>query len=134
LTVALSDDHCAANVNEKRRVVRSGAYIQHGRIAGVLEPFRTIGDIDMKGRDMKNWVIATPEIRQSELLVGRSVLVIATDGVWCVLNNQRTMALAMRELGIHGGKPSAESAVHAIIHEARVFGSCDDISVVVVSV
>ncbi|KAI9989176.1 hypothetical protein PInf_019315 [Phytophthora infestans] len=130
-TLALSDDHCAANVKERMRALNSGAYIQNKRIAGVLEPFRTIGDIDLKGPNMKNWVIATPEIRQSELLIGRSILVIATDGVWTVLNNNRTMAHAVKELG---ARQSAESAAHAIVKEAREFGSCDDVTVIVVSV
>ncbi|EGZ24194.1 hypothetical protein PHYSODRAFT_284874 [Phytophthora sojae] len=133
-TAALSEDHCAANIKERMRALRSGAYIQNNRIAGVLEPFRTIGDIDMKGPDMKNWVIPTPEIRQSELLVGRSMLVIATDGVWSVLNNNRTMALVLKELGANGARPSAESAAQAIVKEAREFGSSDDITVIVVSV
>ncbi|ETI39936.1 hypothetical protein F441_14420 [Phytophthora nicotianae CJ01A1] len=132
-TIALSDDHCAANVKERMRALNSGAYIQNKRIAGVLEPFRTIGDIDMKGPDMKNWVIPTPEIRRSELLVGRSILVIATDGVWTVLNNNRTMALAIKELGTNR-RASAESAAQAIVKEAREFGSSDDITVTVVSV
>ncbi|KAG7391552.1 hypothetical protein PHYPSEUDO_004622 [Phytophthora pseudosyringae] len=131
---ALSEDHCAGNMKERMRALRSGAYIQNNRIAGVLEPFRTIGDIDVKGPDMKNWVIPTPEIRQSELLVGRSTFVIATDGVWTVLNNNRTMALAVKELGANGARPSAESAAQAIVKEAREFGSCDDVTVIVVSV
>jgi serine/threonine protein phosphatase PrpC len=133
-TFALSEDHCAGNMKERVRAVRSGAFIQNNRIAGVLEPFRTIGDIDMKGPGMKNWVIPTPEIRQSELLVGRSILVIATDGVWCVLNNNRAMALAVKELGASGTRPSAEAAAQAIVAEARELGSCDDITVIVVSV
>ncbi|KAG1699429.1 hypothetical protein DVH05_012844 [Phytophthora capsici] len=132
MTFALSEDHCAANTKERMRALRSGAYIQNNRIAGVLEPFRTIGDIDVKGPDMKDWVIPTPEIHQSELLVGRSILVIATDGVWTVLNNNRAMAHAVKEL--NGGRSSAESAAQAIIKEAREFGSSDDITVVVVSV
>lgn len=133
-TFALSEDHCAGNAKERMRALQSGAYIQGNRIAGVLEPFRTIGDIDMKGPDMKNWVIATPEIRQSELLIGRSTLVIATDGVWTVLNNKRTMALVTKELGAKGARSSAESAAQTIVKEAREFGSCDDITVIVVAV
>ncbi|GMG14996.1 unnamed protein product [Phytophthora fragariaefolia] len=132
--VALSEDHCAGNVKERMRALRSGAFIQNRRIAGVLEPFRTIGDIDMKGPDMKNWVIPSPEIRQSELLVGRTILVIATDGVWSVLNNNRTMALVAKEFGAHGSRPSAEAAAQAIVKEAREFGSSDDVTVIVVSV
>ncbi|KAE9009208.1 hypothetical protein PF005_g11719 [Phytophthora fragariae] len=133
-TVALSEDHCAGNAKERMRALRSGAFIQNNRIAGVLEPFRTIGDIDTKGPDMKNWVIPTPEIRQSELLVGRSLLVIATDGVWSVLSNNRTMALVVKEFGANGAPPSAESAAQAIAKEARECGSSDDITVIVVSV
>ncbi|EEY58789.1 uncharacterized protein PITG_22283 [Phytophthora infestans T30-4] len=80
--VALSEDHCASNEKEMARALRSGANILGNRIAGILQPFRVIGDADLKGPDKKDWVIPTPEIHQSELLVGRSILVIASDGVW----------------------------------------------------
>ncbi|CEG37646.1 integrin-linked kinase-associated serine threonine phosphatase 2c isoform x1 [Plasmopara halstedii] len=133
-TFALSEDHCANNAKERMRALSSGADIQNKRIAGVLEPFRTIGDIDMKGQFMKNWVIATPEIHRSELLVGRSTFVIATDGVWAVLNNDCTMALALRKHDDDEMKWSAKSSAQAIIKKARELGSCDDITVIIVSV
>ncbi|CAI5743174.1 unnamed protein product [Hyaloperonospora brassicae] len=133
-TLALSRDHCASNRKERERVLRSGAFISGDRIGGVLEPFRTIGDIDMKGRDMKNWVIATPEIHQSDLLVGRSTLVIATDGVWTVLNNSQTMALVLENLGGKKAAACAKSAARAVVEKARELGSCDDITVIVISV
>ena len=88
----------------------------------------------MKGSDMKNWVIATPEIHQSDLLVGRSTLVIATDGVWTVLNNRQTMALVLENLGGKKAAASAKSAARAVVEKARELGSCDDITVIVISV
>ncbi|KAF4128351.1 Protein phosphatase 2C [Phytophthora infestans] len=129
--VALSEDHCASNEKEMARALRSGATIEDNRIAGILQPFRVIGDADLKGPDKKDWVIPTPEIHQSELLVGRSILVIASDGVWTVLDSDCVMELAFKEIGANG---SAKSAAEAIVGEAVKKDSEDDISVIVVSV
>lgn len=125
---ALSEDHCEANTKEKQRVLASGAYIEYGRIGGVLEPFRSIGDIDMKEREMDGWVIATPEIKKTRLLLGRSTLVMATDGVWGSLVNQKVMAIARK----FPNDPQA--AADAIVTAAREAGSLDDIAVVVTKV
>ncbi|KAI9985618.1 hypothetical protein PInf_005003 [Phytophthora infestans] len=129
--VALSKDHCASNEKEMARALRSGATIEDNRIAGILQPFRVIGDADLKGPDKKDWVIPTPEIHQSELLVGRSILVIASDGVWTILDNDCVMKLAFKEIQANG---SAKSAAEAIVGEAVKKDSEDDISVIVVSV
>lgn len=126
--VALSEDHCEANAKEKARVLASGAFIEYGRVGGVLEPFRSIGDIDMKEREMAGWVIATPEIKQTRLALGRSTLVLATDGVWGSLVNQKVMAIARQ----HTTNPQA--AANAILSAARAAGSMDDIAVMVAHV
>lgn len=125
---ALSEDHCEANTKEKLRVLASGAYIEYGRIGGVLEPFRSIGDIDMKESEMDGWVIATPEIKKTRLLLGRSTMILATDGVWGSLVNQKVMAIARKFPN------DLQAAADAIVTAAREAGSLDDIAVVVVTV
>ncbi|EEY64127.1 uncharacterized protein PITG_02656 [Phytophthora infestans T30-4] len=129
-TVALSEDHCVHNAKEKALALRRGAAIWDGRIAGILQPFRAFGNIHLKGPDRKNWVIATPEIHQSELLIGRSIFVIATDGVWGTMNNERAMKIAVEELGANG---SAQSSANAIA-DAASRQTNDDVTVIVVSV
>uniref|UniRef100_K3X688 PPM-type phosphatase domain-containing protein n=1 Tax=Globisporangium ultimum (strain ATCC 200006 / CBS 805.95 / DAOM BR144) TaxID=431595 RepID=K3X688_GLOUD len=125
---ALSEDHCEENKKEKERVLKSGAFIEYGRIGGVLEPFRSIGDIDMKEKEMEGWVIATPEIKKSRLLVGRSTLILATDGVWGSLENQKVMTIARK----FSNDPQA--AADAILEASRDAGSLDDIGIIVVKV
>ncbi|DBA04515.1 TPA: hypothetical protein N0F65_011063 [Lagenidium giganteum] len=127
--IALSDDHCARNRSEKLRALEAGAYIQNNRIAGVLEPFRSLGDIDVKTKSMKNWVIATPEIRKTPLAVGCSTLLLATDGVWGVLTNEVAMEIVQTELEANRG---AARAARAVVDKARERGSQDDITAIVV--
>lgn len=135
--MALSTDHCASNPIEKVRICENGGVVRFGRVAGLLEPSRSIGDIDMKEPEMKNWVIATPEIRRRELAVGRSLLILATDGVWGVLSNEKVMKIALEALAVPRGKrrkganSAANNAVRAIVEAARQRGSIDDISVIV---
>ncbi|KAF1323419.1 Protein phosphatase, partial [Globisporangium splendens] len=125
---ALSEDHCEENKKEKERVLKSGAFIEFGRIGGVLEPFRSIGDIDMKEKEMEGWVIATPEIKRSRLLVGRSTMILATDGVWGSLENQKVMAIARKF------SDNPQAAADAILEASRDAGSLDDIGIIVVKV
>jgi serine/threonine protein phosphatase PrpC len=135
--IALSTDHCASNRVEKMRICENGGYVRYGRVAGLLEPSRSIGDIDMKEPEMKNWVIATPEIRRRTLAVGRSLLILATDGVWSVLPNDKVMTVALEALSAprtkrrKGTNTATENAVRAIVEAARRKGSVDDVTVIV---
>lgn len=135
--VAITEDHCATNSNEKLRVVRRGGSFTHGRVAGVMEPTRSLGDIDMKTKDMRGWIIATPEIFERNLLAGQTTLVLATDGVWGVLENEQVMQIAQRRLADASSEDSensaAETAAQAIVQAAQRAGSLDDITAIVVS-
>lgn len=134
--IPLSTDHCASNPGEKMRIVQNGGYVRYGRVAGLLEPSRSIGDTDMKEPEMKNWVLSTPDVRRSDLAVGRSLLILATDGVWSALTNDRAMTVALDAMRAkrRKGVGAAESAVRAVVEAARGRGSIDDITVIVVVV
>lgn len=131
--VAITKDHCAANSSEKLRIVRRGGSFTHGRVAGVMEPTRSLGDIDMKTKDMRGWIIATPEVYERGL-VGQTTLVLATDGVWSVLENVQVMQIALEQLGNASSENcEAEAAAQAIVQAAQRAGSLDDITAIVVA-
>lgn len=80
----MSEDHKPCSVSELARIRQSGGTVSYAdgiaRIAG-LSLSRSIGD-----RARRPHVICTPDIRQWSR-VGKAYMVIASDGVWDVLDN-----------------------------------------------
>lgn len=119
--VQLSMDHKASVPSETKRILRAGGRVVQGRIAGVLEPSRAIGDIDLKQKHMKGWLIATPVVHHARCK-DESIFVLATDGVWDVLDNRE----------IDQNMENGDIGAFSIAQLARKSGSDDDISVIVV--
>jgi len=46
--VALSDDHKPDNIGEKTRIERAGGFVEEGRVKGVLNLSRSLGDLEYK--------------------------------------------------------------------------------------
>jgi serine/threonine protein phosphatase PrpC len=60
----LTEDHRAADAGERARILRAGGFVSFGRVMGVLEPSRTIGDLDEKSTERgRRSVIAVPAVR-----------------------------------------------------------------------
>eukprot|EP01134_Creolimax_fragrantissima_P000020 CFRG0020T1 len=78
----INQRHKCSNKNEEKRIYKSGGLVINGRVNGVLEPTRAIGDIDMKGNEPTG-VIATPEVHHIGLDPSVPwVLVMGTDGLF----------------------------------------------------
>lgn len=76
-----SKEHRLSAPKERARIRARGGWFRHGRVGGVLEPTRTIGDFDIKASQPAGVVIATPEVRTFS--VSKPALVcIASDGIW----------------------------------------------------
>lgn len=135
---AITTDHTASLESEKKRIENNGGYVMHGRVVGVMEPSRSVGDTDMKSDGMKGAVVATPEVFRRPVKIGQTTIVLATDGVWSVLQNDEVMAIAKREINRKDANQnddgSAQAAAHAIIEESINKDSNDDITVIVVTV
>ncbi|KAF4671698.1 hypothetical protein FOL46_009993 [Perkinsus olseni] len=63
-----SRDMKATASYERRRISKAGGNVTDGRVAGVLEPSRTIGDFDVKMRIPPDVITVTPEVRCVDLL------------------------------------------------------------------
>ena len=122
---ALSVDHKASHPAEMKRIQAAGGIVMHGRIDGVLEPSRAIGDLDIKTPEKKGQLIAIPEIKQYEI-VGGETFIVATDGVWDVVTNAR--------LAVQLSAWEEAEIAQEIVELARDMGSMDDISAIVVTV
>ena len=127
-TRVLSTDHCTANVAERRRVEAAGGLVVHrvdtwrvGQAA--LQCTRSIGDADVKSEG----VIAEPEVAEHRLCSEDEFLVVASDGLWDVLEPADVSAL-IRDTVKHPGM-----AAQRLVTEALTRGSADNVSAAVVS-
>eukprot|EP00743_Colponemidia_sp_Colp-15_P008528 GILK01009276.1.p1 GENE.GILK01009276.1~~GILK01009276.1.p1 ORF type:complete len:288 (-),score=34.75 GILK01009276.1:139-1002(-) len=126
--VPLSRDHAAASPREHARIARNGGTVtSHGRIFGLL-PSRTLGDHDRKEMGNYRMVISEPEI-SSVTVVSNSFMILATDGVWDVIDNEQAAQFIQDRLR---DKETPERAASSLVTECVNRGSKDDVSVVLV--
>ncbi|CAM9474322.1 unnamed protein product [Pylaiella littoralis] len=129
--VSLSRPHRATDEDEKARIRSKGGKVLQGRVMGVLEPSRVIGDHDIK-RAWPGCVIAEPFVFVQSLPYTKgqapSVLVVASDGVWDFMTQSSVSELVSG--GIRKQKDPRQVS-RELVTAAREAGSGDDITVVV---
>ena len=79
----LSRDHKPTEPDEQKRILAAGGIIKNGRVQGSLAVSRAFGDFLYKARG----VIATPEVDKYEIGEEDQFIVIATDGLWDVVDD-----------------------------------------------
>jgi protein phosphatase PTC1 len=80
----LSYDHKGSDRAEVDRVRSGGGIVIENRVGGSLAVTRAFGDLSLK----RDGVIAKPFIKKHVLRGADKFLVIATDGVWDVMEDQ----------------------------------------------
>jgi serine/threonine protein phosphatase PrpC len=119
--VQLTVDHRPDSEGEAEHIVSKGGRIEDGRVNGVLEISRTLGD-----SVLGECVRATPDVRMLDIGENDQFFIIACDGVWSVMTNQDAVDLIADE-----GNPVM--AARRIRDTAFELESTDNISVIVVS-
>ena len=125
---ALSRDHKASCPHERKRICLAGGRIARGRIDGVLEPSRGVGDIDLKTSSTEGSVIAIPEIQTLDSSEAGGVIVLATDGIWDELSNADVAQLVVAT----NNQTSKSTLPRTIIEKAEQARGSDDKSVIVI--
>ena len=78
----ISYDDRATDINESNRVKNEGGIIFGGRVYGQLMLTRAFGDSGLK----KYGVLNTPHINKVDINIDDKYIIIASDGVWDVIN------------------------------------------------
>jgi serine/threonine protein phosphatase PrpC len=133
--VPLSMDHKPDLPRELERIQKAGGSVSQrpGGVPRVYSPrrgglaiARAFGDASFKLP--RPVVTHTPEIVAERLgASGRSIVVVACDGVWDVMDNAQAAKIA-------AAAPTAEGASEALVREAYGLGSTDNITAIVVFV
>jgi protein phosphatase PTC1 len=116
----LSHDHKASDPLEQKRIKDAGGFVTNDRVNGILAVARSLGD-----HEMKEFVIGEPHTSRTELDAKDTVLVLACDGVWDILDDQ-----AVCEMADQYSDPL--DAAKAITDRSIEEGSSDNISTMVV--
>ncbi|EDQ87626.1 uncharacterized protein MONBRDRAFT_9730 [Monosiga brevicollis MX1] len=132
--VELNERHGTNLKSERKRILAAGGKIApDGSVYGVLFPSRGFGDIDVKA-DGKPVVICTPNgagiddwqphrLEHSEA----TWLVVASDGLWDFVVDDQVMSIVAKNQHL-----DHSAIAKKLIDEARLCGSEDDITIIVV--
>ncbi|KAK3589508.1 hypothetical protein CHS0354_041628 [Potamilus streckersoni] len=85
--VPLSTAHNPSLYEERMRIQKAGGHVKDGRVMGVLEVSRSIGD----GQYKKHGVTCFPDVKRCQLTDDDRFIVIACDGLWKCFSNEESI-------------------------------------------
>lgn len=119
--VRLSRDHKPSNPDEVERIRQAGGFVSSNRVNGILGVARALGD-----HAMKQFIISVPYISRTELTSDDTHIVVACDGIWDVLTDEKVAQL------ISQTPDDCSAAANLLVERALADGSMDNISVMVI--
>ena len=94
-SVPLSKDHTAVEPKERKRIESSGGFVQNGRVCGLLEVSRSLGDRKLKkgGEATRGSSLSIPTPDVTSFAVGpeQSFVLLACDGLWKVFSGDQAV-------------------------------------------
>ena len=117
----ITTDHKASDRGEIERAKESGAFLRGGRLEGLIATTRTIGDYNIHS------INKTPDVFKLTLADDDFRLVIACDGMYDVLTNEDVAQIVTSE-------PDVYKAATLLRQAAVAYGSCDNISALVIDI
>ncbi|XP_041480170.1 integrin-linked kinase-associated serine/threonine phosphatase 2C-like isoform X2 [Lytechinus variegatus] len=135
----LSKDHTPTQYEERMRIQKAGGTVRNGRVMGIMEVSRSIGD----GRFKHCGVISTPDIKKCQLGDNDRYILLSCDGLWEGFDADTVMQFTNQMLDGENAKQSEgkskddvlfETACNRLASEAIRRGSSDNITVILVNV
>ncbi|KAM7412489.1 hypothetical protein PAMA_020052 [Pampus argenteus] len=139
VTLALSKEHNPTIYEERMRIQRAGGTVRDGRVLGVLEVSRSIGD----GQYKRCGVISTPDLRRCQLTANDRFIILACDGLFKVFSADEAVKFVLSVLqegsveerpGLTEEEVRFEAACQQLAGEAVRRGCADNVTVILVSV
>ncbi|XP_062873253.1 integrin-linked kinase-associated serine/threonine phosphatase 2C [Trichomycterus rosablanca] len=137
--VALSKEHNPTIYEERMRIQRAGGTVRDGRVLGVLEVSRSIGD----GQYKRCGVISTPDVRRCALGPKDKFFILACDGLFKVFSAEEAVQFVNKVLqddtmekkeGQIIEEVRYEAACQRLAAEAVRRGCADNVTVVLISI
>ncbi|KAI2656502.1 Integrin-linked kinase-associated serine/threonine phosphatase 2C [Labeo rohita] len=139
VTLALSKEHNPTIYEERMRIQRAGGTVRDGRVLGVLEVSRSIGD----GQYKRCGVISTPDVRRCQLSRNDRFVLLACDGLFKVFSADEAVQFVLNIIenetveqkeGQSEEAGRFEAACQRLASEAVRRGSADNVTVILVSI
>ncbi|XP_071396152.1 integrin-linked kinase-associated serine/threonine phosphatase 2C isoform X1 [Centroberyx affinis] len=139
VTLCLSKEHNPTNYEERMRIQRAGGTVREGRVLGVLEVSRSIGD----GQYKRCGVISTPDLRRCQLTANDRFIILACDGLFKVFSADEAVKFVLsvlqdgsveRGAGLAEEEVRYEAACQRLASEAVRRGCADNVTVILVSI
>ncbi|XP_032049624.1 integrin-linked kinase-associated serine/threonine phosphatase 2C isoform X1 [Aythya fuligula] len=137
--LSLSKEHNPTQYEERMRIQKAGGNVRDGRVLGVLEVSRSIGD----GQYKRCGVISVPDIKRCQLMHNDRFILIACDGLFKVFTPEEAVnfivsCLEDKNIQAREGKLEAdaryEAACNRLANKAVQRGSADNVTVMVVRI
>uniref|UniRef100_UPI003AAF2024 integrin-linked kinase-associated serine/threonine phosphatase 2C n=1 Tax=Centroberyx gerrardi TaxID=166262 RepID=UPI003AAF2024 len=139
VTLSLSKEHNPTIYEERMRIQRAGGIVREGRVLGVLEVSRSIGD----GQYKRCGVISTPDLRRCQLTANDRFIILACDGLFKVFSADEAVKFVLsvlqdgsveRRAGLAEEEVRYEAACQRLASEAVRRGCADNVTVILVSI
>ncbi|XP_042269933.1 integrin-linked kinase-associated serine/threonine phosphatase 2C isoform X2 [Thunnus maccoyii] len=139
VTLALNKEHNPTIYEERMRIQRAGGTVRDGRVLGVLEVSRSIGD----GQYKRCGVISTPDLRRCQLTANDRFIILACDGLFKVFSADEAVKFVLNVLqegsvekrsGVTEEEVRFEAACQQLASEAVRRGCADNVTVILVSI
>ncbi|KAM4589137.1 integrin-linked kinase-associated serine/threonine phosphatase 2C isoform 1-T1 [Fundulus diaphanus] len=139
VTLALSKEHNPTIYEERMRIQRAGGTVRDGRVLGVLEVSRSIGD----GQYKRCGVISTPDVRRCQLTANDRFILLACDGLFKVFSADEAVKFVLSVLqeasveqreDVTEEELRFEAACQQLASEAVKRGCADNVTVILVSI
>ncbi|XP_062049865.1 integrin-linked kinase-associated serine/threonine phosphatase 2C isoform X4 [Lepus europaeus] len=137
--LSLSKEHNPTQYEERMRIQKAGGNVRDGRVLGVLEVSRSIGD----GQYKRCGVTSVPDIRRCQLTPNDRFILLACDGLFKVFTPEEAVnfilsCLEDEKIQSREGRPAVdvryEAACNRLASKAVQRGSADNVTVMVVRV
>eukprot|EP01105_Mastigella_eilhardi_P000750 TRINITY_DN1089_c0_g2_i1.p1 TRINITY_DN1089_c0_g2~~TRINITY_DN1089_c0_g2_i1.p1 ORF type:complete len:316 (-),score=81.46 TRINITY_DN1089_c0_g2_i1:69-974(-) len=138
IAIALTKDHKAVEPSEMARLQECGGFVSDQRLFGALAISRSLGDFEFKkvfvssddSKDKGPALIAVPEMTVQPIESNHHFVMLASDGVWDVFNNEQAVTIVSEAL-TKSPRNNPQNAARALAEAASEKGSDDDITVIV---
>ncbi|KAJ8280573.1 hypothetical protein GJAV_G00056410 [Gymnothorax javanicus] len=138
-SLSLSKEHNPTCYEERMRIQKAGGTVRDGRVLGVLEVSRSIGD----GQYKRCGVISTPDLRRCQLTNNDRFVILACDGLFKVFTAEEAVKFVhsvLQDMTVDGREGQTaeegrfEAACQRLANEAVRRGCADNVTVILVSI
>lgn len=139
LAIPLTVDHSPTLYEERMRIQKAGGHVREGRVMGILEVSRSIGDGPFK----KHGISCIPDVKRCQLQENDRFILIACDGLWKRFDNNLAIEFVnniLNDENIRGTETKDSSEVRwetactRLTNEAVRRLSADNVTVILVAI